>query len=98
MASKCIICDDPAEYKIKDTLDYYCGECADENFSDLSILLKVEEEAQRLQKFLREKIDPVKLNDNAQLGEEKDEEDLHEMLDTSEEEGEFNNESSNEEE
>ena len=90
MVNKCIICDDPAEYKIKDSLDYYCKECAEEHFSDTSILLKVEEEAKRLQKFLSEKIDPIKLNDKTELGEEKDEEEIHELLDTSESQNSLN--------
>ena len=73
MAKKCIICEENASYKIKDTPDFYCEECAEENFSDLNLLVKVEEEAKRLQKFLEEKIDTNKLNDEAKLGEEKKE-------------------------
>lgn len=57
MAKKCIVCDADAEYRIKDTSDYYCQECAQENFADISILMKVEEEAQRLKEFLKEKSD-----------------------------------------
>ncbi len=71
MAKKCIICDDPAEYKIKDSLDYYCKECAGEHFSDLSILIEVEEDAKRLQQFLHQRIDCMKLNETAELGEER---------------------------
>ncbi len=56
MVKKCIICDKEAVYKIKDTPDYYCLECAEENFADLNMLIKVEEEAQRLKEFLKEKI------------------------------------------
>jgi len=63
MSKKCIVCDAEATYKIKDTSDYYCQECAQENFADLSLLVKVEEEAQRLKAFveLKEK----DLEDNA---------------------------------
>lgn len=57
MAKKCIICNEEAVYKIKDTPDYYCQECAEENFADLSMLIKVEEEAQRLKQFLKEKLE-----------------------------------------
>ena len=57
MAKKCIVCDVDASYKIKDTSDYYCKVCAEENFSDLNLLITIEEEAQRLKEFLREKID-----------------------------------------
>jgi len=56
MAKRCIICGEEAEYKIKDTPDYYCKGCAEESFADLSLLVKVEEEAQKLKKFLEEKM------------------------------------------
>ena len=52
---KCIICDEHATFKIKDTSDYYCQNCAKDNFSDLTVLLRVEEEAQRLKELLKEK-------------------------------------------
>lgn len=55
MGKKCIVCDGEAVYKIKDTSDYYCQECAQENFADLSLLVKVEEEAQRLKEFVEHK-------------------------------------------
>ncbi|MDO8510912.1 MAG: hypothetical protein Q7S55_01985 [Nanoarchaeota archaeon] len=54
MGKKCIVCDAEAAYKIKDTSDYYCQECAQENFADLSLLVKVEEEAQRLKAFVEQ--------------------------------------------
>ncbi len=57
MAKKCIICNKEATYKIKDTSEYYCPECAEENFADLSLLVKVEDEAQRLKEFIRKKIE-----------------------------------------
>lgn len=57
---KCIVCDGKAEYKIKDTSDYYCEDCAKENFADLSLLLKVEEEARMLKTTLKEKMDELK--------------------------------------
>ena len=59
MVKKCIICEAEAVYKIKDTPDYYCEECAEENFSDLDLLVKVEEEAQRLKEFLKEKMENI---------------------------------------
>lgn len=55
MGKKCIVCDAEAAYKIKDTSDYYCQECAQENFADLSLLVKLEEEAQRLKEFIEQK-------------------------------------------
>lgn len=73
MPKKCIICSEEAKFKIKDTSDYYCQECAEENFNDLSVLVKVEEEAQRLKKFLQEKVDLEKLNEEAEVGAEKKE-------------------------
>jgi len=54
MGKKCVVCDAEAIYKIKDTFDYYCQECAQENFADLSLLVKVEEEAQRLKAFVEQ--------------------------------------------
>lgn len=56
MGKKCIICEADASYKIKDTSDFYCAECAEEHFADLTLLVKVEEEAQRLRQVLKEKI------------------------------------------
>ena len=44
MTKKCTICEAPALYHIKDTSDFYCQSCAEENFADLSVLVKVEEE------------------------------------------------------
>ncbi|MBT4651023.1 hypothetical protein HOC13_00705 [Candidatus Woesearchaeota archaeon] len=59
MAKKCIICEENASYKIKDTPDFYCEECAEENFSDLNLLVKVEEEAHRLKEIIKEKLDEI---------------------------------------
>ncbi len=57
MGKKCIVCGAEAEYRIKDTSEFYCMECAEENFSDISLLVKVEEQAQRLKEAVQEKID-----------------------------------------
>ena len=59
MAKKCIICEENASYKIKDTPDFYCEQCAEENFSDLNLLVKVEEEAHRLKEIIKEKLDEI---------------------------------------
>ena len=56
MVKKCIVCDVEAVFKIKDTSDYYCKECALENFSDLEMLQTVEDEAQRLKQYIKEKL------------------------------------------
>lgn len=59
MVKKCIICSQEATHKIKDTSDYYCEECAIENFSDLDLLITVEEEAQRLKEILKGKMEEL---------------------------------------
>ena len=56
MVKKCIVCNDEAQFKIKDTSDYYCQQCAEENFNDLALLIKVEEEAQRLKAIINERL------------------------------------------
>lgn len=56
MVKKCIVCNDEAEYKIKDTSDFYCQDCAEESFADLNMLLKVEEEAKIVKELIAEKI------------------------------------------
>lgn len=56
MGKKCIICGKEAKFCIKDTSDYYCEECAVDNFGDISMLLTVQEQAQLLKDAIREKI------------------------------------------
>ena len=55
MGKKCIICEDEAKYLIKDTSDYYCEECANESFGDLSVLVSVEEQAKKIKQMIEEK-------------------------------------------
>ena len=55
MAKKCIVCGKEAKFCVKGCADYYCKECADEYFGDLSYLQKVEEEAKKLKKLIDEK-------------------------------------------
>ena len=62
LGKKCIICGEEATFCIKGTSDYYCQECAEENFADLSVLQKVEEEAQRLSEIIKEKMKEEKEN------------------------------------
>ncbi|MEM4711118.1 MAG: hypothetical protein QXL18_04165 [Candidatus Woesearchaeota archaeon] len=38
---KCIICFEDAKYSLKGTNNYYCKDCALENFSDLKLLKKI---------------------------------------------------------
>jgi|TARA_B100002003_G_C13956999_1_gene463717 hypothetical protein len=42
MPKKCIICDKEAQYAIKESSDYYCEGCAEENFGDISCLTKID--------------------------------------------------------
>ena len=44
MGKKCLVCDAPATYAIKDTSDFYCEECAEEQFGDVSLLVKINQE------------------------------------------------------
>ena len=53
---KCIICGEEAKFMIKDTSDYYCEECAKENFNDLELLQKVEEKARRIKEMIENNI------------------------------------------
>ncbi|MDO8642066.1 MAG: hypothetical protein Q7R76_00545 [Candidatus Woesearchaeota archaeon] len=54
MAKKCLICNAEAQFCIKGTSDYYCKECAFDQFGDLAYLVKVEDEAQRLKQVVEE--------------------------------------------
>lgn len=56
MVKKCIICQEEATHKIKNTSDYYCEECAKENFSDLDLLITLEDEAKKLKQLLKNKM------------------------------------------
>ena len=64
MGKRCIICERDATHKIKDTSDYYCEECAEENFADLDMLVTVEEEAIRLKQILKEKMLELEMDVN----------------------------------
>lgn len=64
MTKKCLVCGADAEYQIKDTSDYYCPACAEENFGDIALLVKVEEEeAKKLKSAIQEKLDDDTSND-----------------------------------
>ena len=54
---KCIICGEEAKYLIKDTSDYYCKECSEENFGDLDYLQKIEESALKLKEIIKNKME-----------------------------------------
>ena len=70
MGKKCIICGEEAHFCIKGTSDYYCKECAEEHFADLSVLQKVEEEAQRLNELIKEKMKEEKDEESSEEEEE----------------------------
>ena len=41
MPKKCIICGNEAEFRIRDSSESYCKDCAEEQFDDLGYLEKV---------------------------------------------------------
>jgi len=55
MGKKCIICGKPAEYCIKGSSEFYCKECAEENFSDIELLQTIEEQARIIKQLIKEK-------------------------------------------
>ncbi|PIN86007.1 hypothetical protein COV19_06655 [Candidatus Woesearchaeota archaeon CG10_big_fil_rev_8_21_14_0_10_44_13] len=56
MGKKCIICGQEAKFSIKDSSEFYCQDCAEEQFGDLDMLVKVEEEAQKLKAAIEENL------------------------------------------
>ena len=44
MKKKCTVCSEEASYNIKDTSEFYCLECAEENFGDLDLLIKLDDQ------------------------------------------------------
>jgi hypothetical protein len=57
MGKKCIICGDEAKLQIKGTSDFYCDECAAEQFDDLSVLVSVEEKAKKIKAIVDEHLE-----------------------------------------
>ena len=57
MPKKCFICEKPAEFCIKDSSECYCIKCAKEHFSDLSYLVKLEEDAKKIRELLSQKLE-----------------------------------------
>ena len=68
MPKKCILCGDPAKYSVKGTSDYYCEECATENFADVALLVRVEDIARKL----KERLDEIKVDEDGQVIVDKD--------------------------
>ncbi len=74
MAKKCIECSEEAKFKIKNTSEYYCEDCALEEFGDLALLVNVEEEAQQLKEFVGKQLAPqeIEIEENKESGEDKE--------------------------
>ena len=47
MSKRCLICEQAAKYAIKNSKDYYCEECTQDQFGDISYLVKIEEMQQK---------------------------------------------------
>lgn len=56
MAKKCVICGSKAELCVKDSSEYYCSSCAEDSFSDVKMLVKIEEDAARLKNFVDDRL------------------------------------------
>ena len=63
MGKKCIDCSEEAKYRIKDTSEYYCEDCAIEHFGDVEMLVTLEEEAQVLKEIV-DKLSPQELEEH----------------------------------
>ncbi|MFH1510252.1 MAG: hypothetical protein ABIF10_01060 [Candidatus Woesearchaeota archaeon] len=57
MPKKCTICGSDAIFQIKGTSDFYCDDCAKDNFSDIDLLEKVERQAEKLKSLVEEKLE-----------------------------------------
>jgi hypothetical protein len=56
MAKKCSICGDEAKYQVKDSSDFYCRDCAEEQFGDIAMLVRVEDQAVKLKKVVDDRL------------------------------------------
>ncbi len=54
---KCLICEEEAKFAIKHTKDYYCEECAQDQFGDISYLVKIGEETQQQERNVIDKLE-----------------------------------------
>jgi hypothetical protein len=55
---KCLVCDEEAQFAIKETKDFYCKECAEEQFGDVSYLVTIENNGNK-----EEPVDSEKVNE-----------------------------------
>ena len=60
MGKKCTLCGSAARYSVKDSSEYYCDECAIDNFSDVGVLQPLEEETKKVQRMVEESIEDDK--------------------------------------
>lgn len=57
---KCVLCSNPAVFTVKDTSEYYCEDCALENFSDIGVLERLDEpKEQGGEKSLQDQIEDI---------------------------------------
>lgn len=54
MAKKCTLCSAEARYMIKDSSEYYCDECALENFSDVGVLQPIEDANKKSERLVED--------------------------------------------
>ncbi len=66
MPKKCVICEETAQFCVKDTSDFYCKGCAEENFGDLTLLLAIEDQAKELKKVIDDSLDDTHTTDDRQ--------------------------------
>lgn len=57
MSKRCLICEQEGKYAIKNTKDYYCQECAEDQFEDVSYLVPIEENKLQQEKNAIEKLE-----------------------------------------
>ena len=55
MSKKCMICGSDAAFHIKDSSEYYCEDCAQENFSDLQLLEPLHSQAQKIKEMIEQR-------------------------------------------
>jgi hypothetical protein len=53
---KCLVCDEEAQFAIKETKDFYCKECAEEQFGDVSYLVTIEDNENKEEPVYSEKV------------------------------------------
>ncbi len=57
---KCVLCSNPAVFAVKDTSEYYCEDCALENFADVGSLSRIDEPKKPIEeKSVQEQIEDI---------------------------------------